>query len=181
MDIDPKLHSKCVVTFMAENEVQIYPGSGKNPLKTCCMRNNNEFWRSIQIQLQVNLGSKTQKKNLVSKTHGRSFLKMVFMGLRVFFFLSLGLRGTFLGLSDYAQWFLSKISQNWQFWKVYSLCFWSYHLSVFWYSISKNFRHILFNLCDQMFENENLCSKTHRRSILKTRVFDMGLRPEIYL
>ena len=31
MDNDPKLHSKSVVTFMAENGVQIYPGSGKNP------------------------------------------------------------------------------------------------------------------------------------------------------
>ena len=30
MDNDPKLHSKSVVTFMAENGVQIYPGSGKN-------------------------------------------------------------------------------------------------------------------------------------------------------
>ena len=31
MDNDPKLHSKSSVTFMAENGVQIYPGSGKNP------------------------------------------------------------------------------------------------------------------------------------------------------
>ena len=31
MDNDPKLHCKSVVTFMAENGVQIYPGSGKNP------------------------------------------------------------------------------------------------------------------------------------------------------
>ena len=31
MDNDPKFHSKSAVTFMAENGVQIYPGSGKNP------------------------------------------------------------------------------------------------------------------------------------------------------
>ena len=31
MDNDPKLHGKAVVTFMKENGVQIYPGSGKNP------------------------------------------------------------------------------------------------------------------------------------------------------
>ena len=30
MDKDPKLHSKLLVTFMAENGVQIYPGAGKN-------------------------------------------------------------------------------------------------------------------------------------------------------
>ena len=30
MDNDPKLHSKSLVTFMAENGVQIYPGAGKN-------------------------------------------------------------------------------------------------------------------------------------------------------
>ena len=29
MDNDPKLHGKAVVTFMKENGVQIYPGSGK--------------------------------------------------------------------------------------------------------------------------------------------------------
>ena len=50
---------------------------------------------------------------------------------------------------------------------------------IFW----KIWKHakILFNLCGQIFENENLGSKTHGRSILKTAVFDMGLRPEIYL
>ena len=32
IDNDPNLHSKCVVTFMAENVVQIYPRWGKNPL-----------------------------------------------------------------------------------------------------------------------------------------------------
>ena len=50
---------------------------------------------------------------------------------------------------------------------------------IFW----KVWKHakILFNLCGQIFENENLDSKTHGRSILKTAVFDMGLRPEIYL
>ena len=31
MDNDPKLHGKSLVTFMAENGLQIYPGSRKNP------------------------------------------------------------------------------------------------------------------------------------------------------
>ena len=50
---------------------------------------------------------------------------------------------------------------------------------IFW----KIWKHakILFNLCGQIFENENLGSKTHGRSILKTAVFDMGLRHEIYM
>ena len=30
MDNDPKLHLKALVTFMAENGVQIFPGAGKN-------------------------------------------------------------------------------------------------------------------------------------------------------
>ena len=38
------------------------------------------------------------KKNLDSKTHGRSILLMMVMGLEVFFFSPIGPRATFLGL-----------------------------------------------------------------------------------
>ena len=41
------------------------------------------------------------KKNLDSKTHGRSILLMMVMGLEVFFFSPIGPRATFLGLWDY--------------------------------------------------------------------------------
>ena len=45
MDNDPKLHSKLLVTFMEENDVQIYPGADKNAWV------NFKFWSSAPFKI----------------------------------------------------------------------------------------------------------------------------------
>ena len=114
------------------------------------------------------------RKNRGSKTHGRSVLKIVVMGLGVFLLLPMGLRATFWVFETIpVTLFITPIKPSMLFYKNSQIS------SPFW----KIWKHskILFNLRGQIFENENRGSKTHGRSVLKTVIFYMGLRPAIYM